>query len=130
MIALSQYAATIKAALWAASCVACIALGYCEADTRWSRKDSQRIANELKAAQKAQEARQTAINAADSKAARQEEKERIVYRTIYRDIHHVKTADCPALSADWLRIHNAAAAGEYTGASDGAASQATASAVE
>ena len=127
---IQQYLAAIKAALWSASCVACIALGYYEADTRWSRKDAQRIANELTAAQKAQEARQSAINAADSKAAQQEAKERIVYRAIYRNIHHVKTADCPALSADWLRIHNAAAVGEYTGASDGAASQATASAVE
>lgn len=127
---IQQYLATIKAALWAASCVACIALGYYEADTRWSRKDAQRIANELKAAQKAQEARQTAINAADTKAVQQEAKERIVYRTIYRDIYHVKTADCPAMPADWLRIHNAAAIGEYTGASYGAASQATASAVE
>lgn len=127
---LSQYAATIKAASVVAVMAACFAVGYRAADSSWKAKDAQRIAAEAKASLEAQKRQQSVVAKAETKAVAEEDKQRIVYRTIYRTIHDVKTADCISLPADWLRIHNAAATGDDTGSVDGAASEATASAVE
>ena len=127
---LSQYAATIKIAAAVTVMAVCFAAGYKAADSAWKAKDAQRIAAEAKASLEAQKRQQSAIAKAEAKAVAAEEKQRVIYRTIYRTIHDVKADDCRSLPDDWLLIHNSAAAGDDTGTTDGAASEATASQVE